>query len=242
MIRDVRAEPSGRASVRIIKRQLETGEEQWLECSRLEALALADELREAAAEILSGVPHDRLRGDPMNLDAIVFLDTETTGLDAVLDPIWEVAAVRRVDGHWLDHRWHLPIDVGRVSEWVRDNTGFADRYDLHHLTPHSEFCDSLDHFIDGAHVAGNVISFDTERLGNLYRSLDRKVPWHYHIIDVEPVAVGRLAADGVTVDLPWDSHRLSEELGVPVPDGRHDAMVDALWARDVFLAAIRDTP
>lgn len=180
--------------------------------------------------------------DAMNkelLDGVVFVDTETTGLDPEDDPIWEVSAVRRVGGHWLDHTWHLPIDVGLVSSWVMENTGFADRYNLAHLTSHQIFCNAFDHFVDGAHIAGNVIGFDAERLARIYKRLDRATPWHYHTIDVEPLVVGRLAAEGVQVELPWDSEWLSEQLGVPIPEGRHSALVDALWARDVFVAAMR---
>lgn len=172
---------------------------------------------------------------------VVYVDTETTGLDPDLDPIWEVAAIRLVFTGWEERRWFLPIDVGCVSDWVRDNCGFADRYDLADLTPTDRFLDEFEQFVDGRHMVGNVISFDAERLGRLYRAAGRDVPWHYHLIDVEPCVVGRLAGFGRSVELPWNSHDLSEAVGVPVPDGRHEAMVDARWARDVFCAATDPT-
>lgn len=179
----------------------------------------------------------------MNPFDIVFVDTETTGLHPWSDPIWEVAALRWNGGTFKEKVWHLPIDVGRVSDWVRDNCRFAERYRLDDLTPVDRF---LDEFAEGfesygdnpVHMAGNVISFDAERIGRLYYSAGRDVPWHYHIIDVEAVAVGALSASGTSVSLPWRSSEVSEAFGVPVPDGTHDALVDARWARDVMFAAL----
>jgi hypothetical protein len=82
--------------------------------------------------------------------------------------------------------------------------------------------------------------------------------WHYHLQDVETLAVGYLTAlrrfvpespeiAGLTPgqlatlgDLPWDSEFLSSALGVPVPSGedRHTAIGDARWARDVYDAVM----
>lgn len=170
----------------------------------------------------------------MNLSDIVVVDTETTGLDPDNDPIWEVAAAR-ADGTTTAH-WFLPIDVGRVSDWVREHTGICERYDLANLTPIPQFLDEFEAYVSGAHLAGNVVSFDAERIGRLYRHAGRKEPWHYHLIDVEAVAVGWLLARGRTIHLPWNSRLISEAVGITVPVGLHDAMVDALWALDVLIA------
>lgn len=172
------------------------------------------------------------------LDQIVVVDTETCGLDPVEHPVWEVAAIDAATGD--ESHWFLPIDVGRVSDWVRTNTGFAQRYDLNDLTPLHQFCAEFAEFADGRHLAGNVVSFDTERLARIYRHVTASpdVPWHYHTIDCETLIVGHLAANGYNLTLPWSSRQLSEAAGVPVPDGLHDAMVDARWARDELLAVL----
>ena len=51
-----------------------------------------------------------------------------------------------------------------------------------------------------------------------------------------PTVHGReeINAKGVRCPLPWSSGWLSEQLGVPVPAGLHDAMVDAQWALDML--------
>lgn len=172
----------------------------------------------------------------MKQDDIVFVDTETTGLHPYNDQVWEVAAIHNE----VERVWHLPIDVGRISEWVRENTGICERYDLANLTPIDQFLHEFGQFVDGRHMCGNVVSFDAERIGRMYL-LNRggqPVPWHYHLIDVEPLVVGALAARGVTFDLPWDSREISAALGVPTPENLHDALVDARWARDMLICAL----
>ena len=91
---------------------------------------------------------------------------------------------------------------------------------------------------------GAVPNFDTERLALLLRAHGFEPPWHYHLIDVENLAVGYLAgrgdnpapdAIGRHVSLPWDSNALSLAVGVD-PDrfARHTAMGDVLWARAIY--------
>jgi hypothetical protein len=100
----------------------------------------------------------------------------------------------------------------------------------------------------GAHMIGNVTSFDTIAFERLMRRQGLLASWHYHLIDVENLAVGylkglakgispstgRLPMAGAEVlsQLPWDSDALSEALGVKPPsdDERHTALGDARWA------------
>jgi len=70
-------------------------------------------------------------------------------------------------------------------------------------------------------------------------------PWHYHLIDVENLAVGylfgrhpvtqALKVPDPVLALPWDSDRLSEQVGVTPPtDERHTAMGDVRWAMALY--------
>jgi hypothetical protein len=78
--------------------------------------------------------------------------------------------------------------------------------------------------------------------------------WHYHLIDVEALAAGWLAA-GIDPDdppaptqdscqPPWNSNELSLAVGVdPEQYDRHTALGDARWARDIYDAVMgKDTP
>lgn len=188
--------------------------------------------------------------------------------------VWqqELTAWIRLSG-WDDQCWWafdgsdrgLPIsddgslDHDRVDRWVIDNTGITKRYD--HATALDERA-SIDRFctlVDGRHLVGAVPSFDEERLRRQYRvcvdEMATRFPWHYHLIDVEALAVGYLSAhrrrikdwSGVTIQslaaappLPWSSDALSRALGVepPGPDERHTALTDARWAKAIYEAVM----
>lgn len=108
-----------------------------------------------------------------------------------------------------------------------------------------------------AHIVGSVPGFDAEVLAALLRDDALTPTWHYHLIDVDTLAVGwlarRLVADAeaaaVTIpakarawDLaqPWTSDDLSRALGVEPPSEaeRHTALGDARWAMRVYDAVM----
>lgn len=207
------------------------------------------------------------------MSGVAFIDTETLGLDPIRNPIWEIAVI--VDD--VEHVWtqqvprvlpvvedgHLVADTAPyVSRWVLENTRFLD-YDPDdpaHLAPEQSilrFCD----LVDGRHLVGAVPSFDEERLRWMYRlHMDpaaTQFPWHYHLIDVEAMAVGYLSSmrhagldlvgyDGYKVpepkrvELPWNSDDLSNALGIPgpPPGERHTALGDARWAKRMYEAMV----
>lgn len=190
------------------------------------------------------------------MSGLAYVDTETMGLDPELNPIWEVAVI--VDD--AEHVWQqrvpehyeiLPEGVAPannstpyVSQWVLDNTRFEKEYrHKSALTP----ADSIRRFaelVEGRHLVGAVPSFDEERLRRQYRmfidSTATKFPWHYHLIDVETLAVGFVTARGLAVPLPWSSDRLSEFLGIEAPvEDRHTALGDARWAKAIYERVMR---
>ena len=87
-------------------------------------------------------------------------------------------------------------------------------------------------FLEGAHIVGAVPDFDARFIAELYRSSNVGCPrWHYHLIDIESVAIGYLRAKGTSLELPWNSEDLSRQIGVNPPQGeaRHTALADARW-------------
>lgn len=169
-----------------------------------------------------------------------FVDTETTGLNPNLHPIWETAVV--VDG--AAHVWQTKltnIQLGHADPYALELNGFHERYDPDRaLTPRA----SVDLFVDavrGRHLIGAIPSFDEERIRRMYVAEygwpTGKFPWHYRVIDVEAMAVGWLAARGITVSYPWVSDELAQLCGIEPAAGsaRHSALVDAMWAHDWWL-------
>lgn len=173
------------------------------------------------------------------MSAIVALDTETTGL-SLDDDIWEIACIRREeDGietefHWLVE--HNSLKCGRLPEPFQSD--HQSRFDLDvAVTPHTAALTLQPIFADRPHIVGAVPNFDTERLALLGNRYGISYNWHYHLIDVENLAVGYLRAQGVTLELPWDSRELSKLVGVEEV-GNHQAMADARWALALYDAVM----
>lgn len=183
------------------------------------------------------------------MSALVFLDTETTGL-SLDDDIWEFAAVRREDGE--ERELHLFIEhnhakCGRLPDAFRtDHDARFPSACSGRVTTRAQACREITEFIgiDKAHIVGAVPNFDTERLLLMFKVEWPNWPdrpfWHHHLIDVENLAVGYLAGraehEGYTpIALPWDSNELSRQVGVePEQFERHTAMGDVRWAMAIY--------
>ena len=195
---------------------------------------------------------------------VAFVDIETTGLDPELDYVWEVAVI--VDG--VEHVWQqrLPGTDGEparggahwstfVSDWVLENTRIVDAYDHAAALDPVESIDRFCNLVDGRHLVGACPWFDSERLHRLILAhivpIERLHPWHYHLIDVENLAVGYIHGVNAGVDgtggtggiggmpvpgLPWKSVDLSRALGVDPADfePKHSALADARWAKALY--------
>lgn len=173
----------------------------------------------------------------------VFLDCETLGLDR-LAPIWEFAAIRIADDGTEVGREHFMIRhdprdwiATMPDAFVRD---YHARYDpsraLQRWTAGRRIADIV---AGGAVIAGSNPAFDMERLTDLLHAEGFEPGWHYHPTDVPTMAIGWLAARGQLIPKPWKSDALSRAVGIdPDAHGRHTAMGDVLWTRDLYNAMI----
>ena len=217
---------------------------------------------------------------------ICFIDTETTGLDPDRHAIWEVALITPGGD---EHVWQFPVEemaadpfalnIGRYWDrrWGTDNdVSVLDAiYEAHNpksrrrnfpdegraIRPGDTWARRFRDLTAGCHLAGAVISFDEERLRRLLHSLGVLHRWHYHLIDVEALAVGYLAGRGWPLDhpgdppgdpegtaarmfdprdLPWKSGDLTAALGIKVSgEDKHTALGDARWARAIYDAIMQ---
>lgn len=192
------------------------------------------------------------------MTALLFLDTETTGIELDAD-VWELAAIRRnMRGQettvhlFVDHD---PLKCSRLPEPFLTDHRTRFPYDCQDPTAVSDKAVSparcgaaLGELLTGRpHLIGAVPDFDTWRLEPYLQLAQVSDRWHYHLIDVENLAVGWLfgrygtftgppvEAEGEAVQLPWDSNKLSAAVGVdPEQFPRHTAMGDVMWARAIF--------
>jgi hypothetical protein len=176
------------------------------------------------------------------MTALAFIDTETTGLHPERLP-WEIAVIlRESDG---DER-ELLLQIEDVDLSRADPRGLAvSRFFERHFDYNAEStmpCDVVperraaqlvEQYLRGAHIVGCVPNFDTDTLDAMLRRHRLLPGWHYHLIDVETLAVGHIAARGEPPAPPWKSDTLSLSCGVQPPTDaeRHTAMGDARWVR-----------
>lgn len=196
---------------------------------------------------------------------LAFIDIETTSLarpfEELPGEVWEVGLITRKDAGDMqsvdtEYSWWLPVSLRNADPQSIEISGFNGRHPIGETSTNpvsgvTMISDFVHQFV-GAISAnranddedviwiGNVPSFDEERIANLFIGYDygfyndRKLPWHYHLVCVENLIAGRLG-----IRPPWNSKDLSTAVGVPVPEDRHDALVDARWARDMYDAVFR---
>jgi hypothetical protein len=99
----------------------------------------------------------------------------------------------------------------------------------------------------GRHLVGAVPDFDARMMRKFLRRNDQLEGWHYHLLDVEALAVGAIAeqvrgeqnpmADlfRAKIAIPYKSTELGLHFGVETREAeKHTAMGDARWARDLY--------
>lgn len=173
---------------------------------------------------------------------VVFIDTETLGLDPDHHPVWDIGLILP-DGS--EHEWQVrltPREIALAHPKALEIGRFEERYDETKAEMPATAAWMLLRLIPkGAHLAGAVVSFDEERLRRLLWRWDYPVPWHYHLVDVETLAAGFLArdADSLPIQPPWKSEDLSRLVGVePDQFDRHTALGDARWAKAIYEAVM----
>lgn len=163
------------------------------------------------------------------MSALVFLDTETTGLDAEVDEVWEFAAIRREDdGTEARHHWfveHSPSSRAGMPDRFRAD--LEARYDDTAALPFHVFTARLDDlFADKPRIVGAAPWFDARFLATYV------VPrWSHRLIDVETLAAGRA---GRLMDGLADA---AATFGIDNP-AAHTAMADAETAMRIYDAVM----
>lgn len=180
----------------------------------------------------------------MTTHDLVFLDTETLGLDPDA-PIWEFAAVRRFATGGEDKtEFQIRHDATAWLDAMPDQFlyDYDERYKPHDAATESDAAVMM-HILtkDALVVACNPI-FDLPRIEKLIRRHGMEPSWHYHPFDISSVAFGawmvgrRFASSQIgTAEIPlsgppWKSDLLAAAVGVRSADfARHTAMGDVLW-------------
>lgn len=196
----------------------------------------------------------------MDESQLAYVDIETTGLDPERHVPWEIGLI--VDGQ--EYRWLLALtddDIRQADPIALDIGGFHERHPQGNRFSPSDVplggsieaegprsaAGAIGRLTHGRHLVGAVVSFDADRLVRLFARNGVKPGWHYHLIDVEGLAVGFVMgrygisdeAERSALALPWKSEELSRCVGVE-PDAfeKHTALGDARWARMLYQAVM----
>lgn len=196
---------------------------------------------------------------------ICFVDTETDGVHPGRQP-WEIALIRRDQYGEHEVSFFVEIDLSTADTFGLKIGGFYERHPLGrqiagsgHLlnwgrsqpreggseyVTRQRAAQIVARATHGAHWVGAVPNFDTEVLAELLREQELVPSWHYHLVDVEALAVGYAAGQGAEIDLPWKSDELSTSIGVfpPSEADRHTALGDARWARRIYDVVVNRAP
>ena len=183
---------------------------------------------------------------------IAVIDCETTGLDPTRHEVWEVCAALwdpeatrpESETHpqtpgWRYHVWQLPVNLGRADPVAlrigqfheRRYDRFSQRY-AYDSSLLSWFAEDFANLTRDKHMMGAVPTFDEAFLNKLLAEHGQCWEMHYHLIDIEAMAVGYQAAKQLATPLPWKSDELSAMIGVNAEafeEGKHTAMGDCAW-------------
>lgn len=194
----------------------------------------------------------------MSISALLFGDTETTDLKRETREIWNYGFLRREpDGSMKDVEVIIEdVDLAHANEKSLQIGHFYERHPRHGGDPGDamvmleadavellrEWVRPYGHDEEGnpllPHLVGMVPHFDDFSLWKLFAryGYDWTRSVHYHLADVETLAVGYLARAGKFMLPPWSSTEIVAAIDVaPPPEQlRHTALGDADWAMRIW--------
>jgi hypothetical protein len=184
---------------------------------------------------------------------LVFTDTKTTGLIPGLRATWELAIIREEpDGKVEEYVTQLRLMADELNEADPKSleiSMFNERYvgynkgveNFRNLPTDLEIRKEIERLCSGpAHFVGMCPDFDALNLIHRFFFTETQ-PWYYQLIDVDIFAAGVLLAGGHNVELPFDTTRWAEFLGVKTPDEKtkYTALGDARWTREFYHEVIK---
>jgi DNA polymerase-3 subunit epsilon len=158
---------------------------------------------------------------------LVFLDTETTGLDPQRHEIWELAYA--VDDGDI-HGGVVYHSLRSADPTALRLNGYHDRVYPQKFSEMQALEEGLRKALDGATVVGANPAFDTAFL----RARWGVTPWHHRLWDIEAYAAGVLGLDKLAGNAGVADLLRDRGFDIPKPD--HSAAADVAATRASFYA------
>lgn len=165
------------------------------------------------------------------MSRIVFVDTETTGLDPSIHEVWEIALIdRRPDGDYKTHLYVRPTHLETADPNALQLNRFYERThdfaDATGDTPGPVWMGAktaarrVARITAGAVLIGSNPGFDATFLGRFLRSQKLAPAWHYRPVCVATMAYGYLHGAAA-------NHNVAVESGAYADTTEHVAVEDA---------------
>lgn len=177
---------------------------------------------------------------------LIFLDTETTGLDIRHHRIWDLAyIVREPDGSEREVQYFLKdmnlaeadpfaLNIGKFYERFPNPDHAADPWAISGTTHPGDAAMSVFMDFKDVIIVGAVPWFDAEFLKHMLWRAGLLPTWHYHLVDVETLAAGHAG-----LVPPWDFDYILEFYGLEYDEAeRHTALGDARMAMRLYDAVM----
>lgn len=172
---------------------------------------------------------------------LLFVDTETTGLDPNRHELLEVAAIRTSpDGKTIKGTFEAKLRPQHIDTAEKAalevNKYSAEEWTEEKCKPPGEIVDALQKLAvvgGGTVLVGQNVAFDESFIKPLFDRFNMKVPWGYHRIDTVTLAWPLYQNEQSTLD-GLSLKKLVTFLGITT-DPTHRAMADAMACREVYL-------
>lgn len=156
---------------------------------------------------------------------VAFVDIETTGLDATRHEPWEVAILSARG----DLVVQLPIDLSVADPAALRLNRYYERRSSK-MPGVKTSAKQIAELLAGAQLVGINPWFDAAFLDRFLRANGQAPAWHYRLICAKTLAAGYLG-----LELPWDTERLANGLGIDLRQfDQHTAVSDAYLAKALF--------
>lgn len=183
---------------------------------------------------------------------VVFVDTETTGLDPDRHVLWEVALIyRETDRPMVFQRELSAEEFAEADPGALMINRYYERLSDAHVIRESDgvMAKMIAHALAGATLAGIGPWFDARFLQNFLRRNGQALVVDHRLVDCKTLAVGALLNDGAArsaeereardrlQEPPFETRDLATALGVDRGDA-HTALADARLAQKFYEFAL----
>lgn len=173
---------------------------------------------------------------------LVFVDTETTGLDPAVHEMYEVSLTKtdlagEIKGHV--YHWIVPQRLHLASPQALTLGHYYERKKTEPCegrvkgTIRREVAEEIAVFTQGVHLVGCKPSFDADFITAFLKEEEHVPVWHHRMIDLESMAIG--IEPDVAQGTPMGLTELCECFKVAIPDElRHTAKGDQEACRNLY--------